>query len=57
LLKDYTLQAIAGLKYEHACWRLGVERYTNYLVGSSGTNDIGTRILLEFDGLGSFGDG
>ncbi len=57
LLKDYTLQAIAGLKYEHLCWRLGVERYTNYLVGSSGTNDIGTRILLEFDGLGSFGDG
>ena len=57
LLKDYTLQAIAGLKYEHSCWRLGVERYTNYLVGSSGTNDIGTRILLEFDGLGSFGDG
>ncbi|WP_157753624.1 LPS-assembly protein LptD [Ghiorsea bivora] len=57
LLRSYTLQAIAGLKYEHACWRLGVERYQNYLAGSNGESDIGTRILLEFDGLGSFGDG
>ncbi|MDQ7058102.1 MAG: LPS assembly protein LptD [Ghiorsea sp.] len=57
LLRNDTLQATAGLKYEHACWRFGLERYQNYLVGSNGASDVGTRILLEFDGLGSFGDG
>lgn len=56
VVKNYTLQSTAGLKYEHACWRLGLERYQNYLVGGNGGSDIGTRILLEFDGLGSFGD-
>jgi len=44
-----------GVVYEHACWRMGLEGYQDAPVGSTGQQDQGMRILLEFEGLGSFG--
>ncbi len=49
-------QAVIGLQYNHACWKLGVEGYrVNRPTGTSTAANFGFRLLLEFKGLGSVG--
>ncbi len=55
MLRQVMLHNQLGIVYEHACWRMGIEGYQNAPVSSNGVKDTGMRVLLEFDGLGSFG--
>ncbi len=56
LLRQHTLGSVLGISYQHACWNMTLETFQTYQVGSSGDTDNGARLLLAFDGLGSFGD-
>jgi len=56
LLRGYTLNALVGVEYKHACWSLVLEQYQNFRIASNQVEDKGTRFLLAFKGLGSFGD-
>ncbi len=56
MLRKHVIQTRLGVAYSHACWDLSLEGFKAYQVGTNSLTDIGWRLLLTFDGLGSFGD-
>ena len=54
-LRKHMVHTTVGLAYSHACWDMVLEGFKNYQVGTNSLTDIGGRLLLAFEGLGSFG--
>ncbi len=56
VVREQVLQAVGGVTYQHPCWQLMLETFQSPSLDEASENDVGIRFLLEFDGLGSFGD-
>lgn len=57
LYRKHLLHTKLGLDYVHPCWNMTAEAFKTFQVGSSNSlTDIGVRLLLAFDGLGSLGE-
>ena len=54
-LRKQSLENMAGISYVHPCWDVSFEGFESFVVGSDGVMDRGLRLLLAFEGLGSFG--
>ena len=49
------LSGTLGLLYSHPCWSTLIEGFQTFQPLQQSRNDYGVRLLLEFEGLGSFG--
>jgi lipopolysaccharide assembly outer membrane protein LptD (OstA) len=54
-LRKHMIHTTVGLAYRHACWDMVIEGFKSYQVGTNSITDVGGRLLLAFEGLGSFG--